>query len=120
MLACLPALAQGQVGHPDSTRRDTATVVLPEVTVTFTREAEPLSRVPAAVGVVGTDDLRRSRLTIGLDEALNDLPGVFVANRYNFSLDPRLSIRGFGARSNFGIRGGRLLLDGIPPTLPGG
>ncbi|MEP6572589.1 MAG: TonB-dependent receptor [Gemmatimonadota bacterium] len=120
MLACLPALAQAQVGQPDSTRKDSAKVVLPEVTVTVTREAEPLSRVPAAVGVVGTSDLRRSRLTIGLDEALNDLPGVFVANRYNFSLDQRLSIRGFGARSNFGIRGVKVLLDGVPQTLPDG
>lgn len=59
-------------------------------------------------------------MTLGLDEALNDLPGVYVANRYNFSLDQRLSIRGFGSRSNFGVRGVKVLLDGVPQTLPDG
>ena len=43
-----------------------------------------------------------------------------VSNRYNFSLDQRISIRGFGSRSNFGVRGLKILLDGIPQTLPDG
>ena len=43
-----------------------------------------------------------------------------VANRYNFSLDQRISIRGFGSRSNFGVRGIKILLDGVPQTLPDG
>ena len=43
-----------------------------------------------------------------------------VANRYNFSLDQRISIRGFGSRSNFGVRGLKILLDGVPQTLPDG
>ena len=48
------------------------------------------------------------------------LPGVFVANRYNFAQDQRLSIRGFGARSAFAVRGIKILVDGIPQTLPDG
>ncbi|HEY7613460.1 MAG TPA: TonB-dependent receptor, partial [Gemmatimonadales bacterium] len=40
--------------------------------------------------------------------------------RYNFSLDQRISIRGFGSRSNFGVRGLKILVDGIPQTLPDG
>ena len=55
-----------------------------------------------------------------MDEALNNIPGVVVSNRYNFSLDQRISIRGFGSRSNFGVRGLKILLDGIPQTLPDG
>ncbi len=43
-----------------------------------------------------------------------------VANRYNFSLDQRISIRGFGSRSNFGVRGLKILVDGVPQTLPDG
>ncbi|VAW94282.1 TonB-dependent receptor, partial [hydrothermal vent metagenome] len=39
---------------------------------------------------------------------------------YNFAQDLRLSIRGFGARANFGIRGVRILIDGIPATTPDG
>src|SRR2546426_3608882 len=47
----------------------------------------------------------RARPTWGLDEALATVPGVYAANRYNFSLDQRISIRGFGARSAFAVRG---------------
>jgi iron complex outermembrane recepter protein len=103
----------------DSARRDSVQT-LETIEVTVTRSPEPLSRVPAAVSVVGERDLRRAQPTIGLDEALNNLPGVYVANRYNFSLDQRLSIRGFGSRANFGTRGVKILLDGIPQTLPDG
>jgi iron complex outermembrane receptor protein len=72
------------------------------------------------VGVLGRGDLQRAQPTIGLDEALSNLPGVVVVNRYNFSLDQRISIRGFGSRSNFGVRGLKILLDGVPQTLPDG
>src|SRR6267378_4208571 len=51
---------------------------------------------------------------------LANVPGVFVANRYNFSQDQRISIRGFGARSAFAVRGIKILVDGIPQTLPDG
>jgi len=91
---------------------------LPEINVT--RTAEPLQRVPYAVGVVDRTEIQRGQQTIGLDEALNNLPGVVVANRYNFSLDQRISIRGAGSRSNFGVRGIKILLDGVPQTLPDG
>ncbi|MDQ3427101.1 MAG: TonB-dependent receptor [Gemmatimonadota bacterium] len=108
-------------GRADTAGQDTSGVTqLPEINVTVTRSEEPLSRVPFAVGVVDRADLQRGQPTIGLDEALNNLPGVVVSNRYNFSLDQRISIRGFGSRSNFGVRGLKILLDGIPQTLPDG
>ncbi|CAN5809262.1 TonB-dependent receptor [soil metagenome] len=93
---------------------------LPELEVTVTRRPEPLARVPFAVGVLDRDDLQRGQQTLGIDEALNNIPGVVVSNRYNFSLDQRISIRGFGSRSNFGVRGLKILVDGIPQTLPDG
>ena len=86
----------------------------------MTRTAEPLPRVPYASGCWTAPRIQRGQQTIGIDEALNNLPGVVVANRYNFSLDQRISIRGFGSRSNFGVRGLKVLLDGIPQTLPDG
>jgi iron complex outermembrane receptor protein len=91
---------------------------LPEINVT--RTTEPLRRVPYAVGVVDRTEIQRGQQTVGLDEALNNLPGVVVSNRYNFSLDQRISIRGAGLRSNFGVRGLKILLDGVPQTLPDG
>ena len=118
--AAVTAGAQEPV-RPDTTGRDTTQVrQLPELNVTVTRSAEPLQRVPYAVGVLNRDDLQRGQQTLGIDEALNNMPGVVVSNRYNFSLDQRISIRGFGSRSNFGVRGLKILLDGVPQTLPDG
>jgi len=118
----LPALARAQVpAQPDSVRGDTTRAArLPEIEVTVTRTPAPLARVPYAVGVLDRQEIQRAQPTLGLDEALNNLPGVVVANRYNFSLDQRISIRGFGSRANFGVRGVKILLDGIPQTLPDG
>ncbi len=117
-LVSAPALL-AQEPVRDTAALDTTRVrQLPEINVT--RTAEPLQRVPYAVGVVDRTEIQRGQQTIGLDEALNNLPGVVVANRYNFSLDQRISIRGAGSRSNFGVRGLKILLDGVPQTLPDG
>lgn len=106
---------------PDSTRADTLRARrLEDLTVTVTRSVESLARVPAAAAVVDLRQVRGSQATLGLDEALNGVPGVYIANRYNYSLDQRLSIRGFGSRAPFGTRGVKILLDGIPQTTPDG
>ena len=109
--AASPSAAQQR----DTTRVDT----LAPVSVTVTRAELLLARLPFAVAVVNKRDLA-ARPTWGLDEALAGVPGVFAANRYNFSVDQRLAIRGFGARSAFAVRGIKILLDGIPQTLPDG
>ncbi len=108
--------SQADTLAPDSTKIGH----LPEIKVTVTRSEEPLSRVPYGVGVLDRQAIQRGQQTIGLDESLNNVPGVVVSNRYNFSLDQRISIRGFGSRSNFGVRGLKILLDGVPQTLPDG
>lgn len=102
---------------PDSARtRDT----LPELEVRVTRSPEARTRLPMAIGVLGGPTIRRAQLTAGLDESLSRLPGVVVLNRYNYSLDQRVSLRGAGSRANFGLRGVKVLLDGVPQTLPDG
>ncbi len=95
-------------------------VQLDEITVSAPRMETPLSRVPGAVGVVDEERIQRARQGLGLDESLVNIPGVFMQNRYNFAQDLRVSIRGFGARAPFGIRGVKILVDGIPATLPDG
>lgn len=94
--------------------------LLPPLTVSATRTTLPLSKIPLAIHIVERDRISHGRPTWGLDEALAGVPGVYVANRYNFSQDQRISIRGFGSRSAFAVRGIKLLLDGIPQTLPDG
>ena len=112
----LAAPARAQVPGP----KDSSAVEIEEMTVTVTRTPAPLSRVPQSVSVLDAKAIARGKATLGVDEALTDLPGVYVANRYNYSLDQRLSIRGFGARANFGTRGVKVILDGVPQTLPDG
>jgi iron complex outermembrane receptor protein len=112
------AMAQAR---PDSTRTDTLRRgVLPELEVRVTRSAEDPRRLPRAIGTLGVDAVRRAQLTVGIDEALSRLPGVVVLNRYNYSLDQRVSLRGAGSRANFGLRGVKVLIDGVPQTLPDG
>ena len=120
-IAAVPGwLAAQQPARADTTRDTTRVTELPELNVTVARTTEPLSRVPFATAVLDRAALQRGQQTVGIDEALSNIPGVVVANRYNFSLDQRISIRGFGSRSNFGIRGLKVLVDGVPQTLPDG
>lgn len=117
----LPRMAPAQQRDSTTQPRDSFKVyTLPPAVVSVSRVALPLAKVPLAVHTVSTTEINRARPTWGLDEALFSVPGVYVANRYNFSVDQRISIRGFGARSAFAVRGVKMLLDGIPQTLPDG
>ena len=93
---------------------------LEEIVVTATLIDRTLDRVPAAISVVTEDDIQGAQSQVALDEALKRVPGVFMQDRYNFAQDLRVSIRGFGARAQFGIRGIKVIVDGIPETLPDG
>lgn len=99
--------------------RDTV-FTLDSLAVRVTRSDARLARVPAAVAVIAGDELRAARPGIGLDEALGVVPGLYVSNRQNHSLGPRVMVRGLGARTAFGVRGVRVIADGIPLTLPDG
>ena len=100
--------------------QDTTVVPIQKLEVTVTRVAQPLARVPAAVSVVSKTDIQRAQPGIGIEEALSAVPGLFVNNRYNYALGTRISLRGFGARAAFGVRGIRVLQDGVPLTMPDG
>jgi iron complex outermembrane receptor protein len=111
LVVALPALLFAQEG---------ARAALPAVRVTATREGPraPLD-LPYAVTLTRPDSLAAVK-RLGVDELLFAVPGVSLANRQNPAQDPRVSIRGFGARSAFGVRGVRVLQDGVPLTLPDG
>lgn len=93
---------------------------LGDITVNATRVDKSLYEIPSSVGYVGIDEIQLGRQQLGLDESLVKIPGLFMQNRYNFAQDLRISIRGFGSRATFGIRGIKLYVDGIPATLPDG
>lgn len=97
-----------------------APTVLPAVVVTATRTEQPAFDVPASISRIGADELREGRAQINISESLGSVPGLQARDRQNYAQDVQISVRGFGARSTFGIRGVRLYVDGIPATLPDG
>lgn len=97
-----------------------APVAGPEVTVTATRVERDSFDLPLSIDTVNTRSIREDRPQVNLSEALNAVPGIVVQNRQNYAQDLQISSRGFGARSPFGVRGLRLIADGIPATMPDG
>lgn len=91
----------------------------PVVTVTRDVQRSPLD-LPFAISNLRPDSVAPGQTHTQVDQTLGLLPGVTVANRTNPSQDTRVSVRGFGARSQFGARSIRILRDGIPLTLPDG
>ncbi|MBY0439263.1 MAG: TonB-dependent receptor plug domain-containing protein, partial [Burkholderiales bacterium] len=97
-----------------------APVVLPEVTVTATRvERDPMD-LPVSIDTVDQRTIREAGPQVNLSESLGRVPGIAVLNRQNHAQDLQVSSRGFGARASFGVRGIRLVADGIPATMPDG
>jgi iron complex outermembrane receptor protein len=111
LLPCLAAPVWAQ---------DSQTDALDEVVVTATRMESSVRDVARSVSIVNKERIQNATQLLGLDEALAVVPGLYIQNRHNFSGDLRVALRGFGARSSFGIRGIRVYVDGIPETLPDG
>ena len=112
MLACAAWMATS-AGAQDA-------AVLDPIVVTATRNAQRSFDVPASVDSLDQATIRDGQPAINLSESLARVPGVFAANRNNYAQDLQLSIRGFGARATFGVRGVRLYQDFIPLTMPDG
>ena len=111
----LPALLLPLVANVHASTNDEQTMV-----VTATPTAVSELDTPAAVSVVNGDEMGQAAPRINLSESLGAVPGLQVQNRQNYAQDLQLSIRGFGSRSTYGVRGLRLYVDGIPATMPDG
>ena len=96
------------------------TADLSPIVVTATRTAESSFDVPASINVVSQAEIQDGQLQENISESLMTVPGVSAESRQNYAQDVQLSVRGFGARSSFGVRGVRLYSDGIPGTMPDG
>src|SRR6202789_912497 len=94
--------------------------VLPYVVVTATRMPTDSRDLPVSIDRIDADTIRNGQLQVNLSESLMTVPGVSAQSRQNYAQDLQLSVRGFGARSSFGVRGVRLYSDGIPGTMPDG
>jgi iron complex outermembrane receptor protein len=116
--APLTALAADAPAAADTPAAPAARI--PVVVVSGSR-AEHLSfDLPASVDVVDAERIGAAQPRVNASEALAAVPGVTVQNRQNYAQDLQISSRGFGARSQFGVRGVRLIADGVPATMPDG
>jgi iron complex outermembrane receptor protein len=94
--------------------------IVAPVVVTATRVLESSQELPVSVDRVDHAQIAAGRLEVNLSESLVEVPGVVAEERQNYAQDLQMSVRGFGARSNFGLSGVRLFADGIPGTMPDG
>lgn len=97
-----------------------ADVTLDSVVVTGSRVEHSSFDLPAAIDVVDRARINADQARVNASEALAAVPGISVQNRQNYAQDLQISSRGFGARSAFGVRGIRLMADGIPASMPDG
>ena len=95
-------------------------VDLNPIVVSATRVAQSSADLPASIDSIGQQQIRDGQLQVNLSESLVAVPGVVAESRQNYAQDLQISVRGFGARSSFGVRGVRLYADGIPGTMPDG
>lgn len=93
---------------------------LDSVTITAARMTNPEQKTPYALSVSDQFYLQTGQRQLSINEALQNIPGLIALNPDNFAQDLRVSIRGFGARSAFGIRGVKILVDGLPESTPDG
>ncbi|WP_374263724.1 TonB-dependent receptor family protein [Zoogloea sp.] len=111
LVAQAPALAADTAGTP---------LTLNPVVVTGSRAEAASFDMPASIDVLDRDQITAGQPRINASEALVAVPGVVANNRQNYAQDLQISTRGFGARSAFGVRGVKLIADGIPASMPDG
>jgi iron complex outermembrane receptor protein len=105
--------------HVPRVRADGALELSP-VVVTATRVAQASFDLPTSIDRIDQAAIQPGQLQVNISESLMTVPGVSAESRQNYAQDLQLSVRGFGARSSFGVRGVRLYADGIPGTMPDG
>lgn len=98
--------------------KDTTQYEVDEVVISATRTEQKVIDIPYSVQRVDQGQWKSTRKA-GMDEVLSNIPGLWIQSRYG-NHDVRVSIRGFGSRSNTGVRGVRILLDGLPESEPDG
>jgi iron complex outermembrane recepter protein len=98
----------------------TITTDLKEVVVQSGRLEQKQLDAPASIYTIDADTIRTSGPQVNISDVLNRVPGVVALNRNNYAQDVQISIRGFGSRAAFGLRGIRLITDGIPASMPDG
>jgi iron complex outermembrane recepter protein len=116
----LPLVAMTSLAVVSAYAQSPAPTTVAPVVVTATRAPADPFNLPMSVNVVDAEAISEAQLQVNVSESLQRVPGVNAQNRNNYAQDVQLSVRGFGARSSFGVRGVKLLTDGIPASQPDG
>lgn len=93
---------------------------LEPIVVSASRTEQKRFDAAASIDAVQVDPLTAASPLVNMSELLPATPGLQIRERQNYAQDLQLSVRGFGTRSTFGVRGVRILVDGIPATMPDG
>ena len=114
LILFLPFIINSQVIQTNDT------IVLDEVLVKILRESNKEELSIYSISKIDLDLKQKYLRQYNLSEYLNYVPGVFIMNSNNYAQDERISIRGFGSRANFGVRGIKIYVDGLPETFVDG
>jgi iron complex outermembrane recepter protein len=114
------AQAQAAAPAPAALAAPFGASTLGEVVVSGSRVEQRRFDAPGSIDAVQVDAFRTASPLVNLSELTGGIAGLQVRDRQNFAQDLQLSVRGFGTRSTFGVRGVRILVDGIPATMPDG
>lgn len=117
---CIAMLLPSLLGLPQAAQAEDAPLILDPSVVTGSRSASRSFDLPYSVDSISREQISDGQLGINASEALSRVPGLVVQNRQNYAQDLQISSRGFGARSAFGVRGIKLIADGIPASTPDG
>ena len=120
MHARFPLLLPGLLALSSTVQGDDSPLTLAPTVVSGSRSASPTFDLPYSVDGISREQISDGQLGINASEALSRVPGLVVQNRQNYAQDLQISSRGFGARSAFGVRGIKLVADGIPASTPDG
>ena len=116
-LSCLIACISAQGAYANFPKQDSVPQ-LETIVIEATRTDKDVLSTPTSVYYIPQE--QQNSMNVNLSETLKGVPGLQINNRENYAQDLQISMRGFGARSTFGVRGIRLYVDGIPATMPDG
>ena len=114
------SLVNAQDSQTREVQANSSTSVLPTIVINATRTDSTQQQTSASAYRLDANSIQGNNLQVNLSESLAQVPGIQVQNRQNYAQDLQISMRGFGARSAFGVRGVRLYVDDIPATMPDG
>ena len=119
---CVTTSVAAQTAAPVATQTAALTEQqhIPQWVISATRVSQDGFNLPMAIDRIDANTISEAKPQVNLSEVLTRVPGIVALNRQNYAQDLQISSRGFGARSTFGVRGVRLIADGIPATMPDG